>query len=152
MTFTESIHAVKISAKHILPSTMLVSGNLIDKFMCKCRYRSFPQIRPPFCNLSLSTKRRGGLCAGCDDFSRDYALPFRTGKAWLHCRWGVGAKREASPSARRRDAPDATGRLTSFSVEGWGSRALSRSSWRVHRWCGRFAFTVDTFTVDSRVA
>ena len=24
-------------------------------------------------NLSLSTKRRGGLCAGCDDFSLDYA-------------------------------------------------------------------------------
>ena len=26
-------------------------------------YRSVPQIRPPFCNLSLSTKRRGGLYA-----------------------------------------------------------------------------------------
>ena len=31
---------------------------------------------------------------------------------------GLGAKREASPSARQRDAPDATSRLTSFSVEG----------------------------------
>jgi len=41
-----------------------------------CQYRSVPQIRPPFCNLSLSTKRRGGLYAGCDNFSRDYALPF----------------------------------------------------------------------------
>ena len=29
--------------------------------------------------------------------------------------------------------PDATGGLTSFSVEGQGSRALPRSSWRVHR-------------------
>ena len=38
-------------------------------------YRSVPQIRPPFCNLSLSTKRRGGLYAGCADFSRDYAPP-----------------------------------------------------------------------------
>ena len=38
-------------------------------------YRSVPQIRPPFCNLSLSTKRRGGLYAGCDIFSRDYAPP-----------------------------------------------------------------------------
>ena len=37
--------------------------------------RSVPQIRPPFCNLSLSTKCRGGLYAGCDDFSRDYAPP-----------------------------------------------------------------------------
>jgi len=31
---------------------------------------------PPFCNLSLSTERRGGLYAGCTNFSRDYALPF----------------------------------------------------------------------------
>ena len=38
-------------------------------------YRSVPQIRPPFSNLSLSTKRRGCLYAGCDIFSRDYALP-----------------------------------------------------------------------------
>ena len=38
-------------------------------------YRSVPQIRPPFCNFSLSTKRKGGLYAGCDNFSRDYALP-----------------------------------------------------------------------------
>ena len=38
-------------------------------------YCSVPQIRLPFCNLSLSTKRRGaGLNAGCDIFSRDYAL------------------------------------------------------------------------------
>ena len=42
------------------------------------------------------------------------------------------AKREVSPSARRKDAPDATGRLKSFNVEGGGSRALPRSSWRVH--------------------
>ena len=40
------------------------------------------------------------------------------------------AKREASPSARRRDASDATGRLTSFNAEGRGSRTLPRSSWR----------------------
>ena len=40
-------------------------------------YRSVPQIRPHFCNLGLSTNRRGGgrLYAGCDIFSRDYALP-----------------------------------------------------------------------------
>ena len=40
----------------------------------------------------------------------------------------VGAKREASPSVRRRDAPDASGRLTSFSTEARGSRVLPRSS------------------------
>ena len=61
---------------------------------------------------------------GCDDFSRDYALPSG---------WGVGAKRGTSLSARWRDAPDASGRLTSFSVEERGSRVLLRSSWRVHR-------------------
>ena len=41
----------------------------------KQTYRSVLQIRPPFCNLSLSTKRRGGLYTGCDNFSRDYAFP-----------------------------------------------------------------------------
>ena len=46
---------------------------------------------------------------------------------------GVGAKCEASPNTKWRDAPDATGRVTSFRVEGRGSRALPRSSWRVHR-------------------
>ena len=49
------------------------------------------------------------------------------------CRWGVEAKREASPNARWRDAHDATGRLTSFSIEGRESRALPRSSWYVHQ-------------------
>ena len=40
-------------------------------------YRSVPQIRPPppLWNLSLSTKHRGGLYMGCDNFSRDYAPP-----------------------------------------------------------------------------
>ena len=40
---------------------------------------------------------------------------------------GVEAKHEASPNARRRDTPDASGRLTSFSVdtvEGRESRVL----------------------------
>ena len=101
-------------------------------------YCSVAQIRPPFCNLSLSTY------VGCDNFSRNYALP--SGKAWSHCRWGVGAKHEAERCS------DASGRLTSFSVEGWGSRAVPRSSWRVHRWCRWSVFAVDTLTIDSRVA
>jgi len=61
---------------------------------------------------------------GCDNFSRDYALPSRheviVGGGWV-------------PSARRRDAHDASGRLTSFSIEERGSSVLPRSSWRVHR-------------------
>ena len=59
------------------------------------------------------------------------------------------------PSAKRRDAPDATGRVTSFSVEGRGSRVLSRSSWRVCR-CdvdtGGGSSSQWTLTVDSREA
>ena len=113
--------------------------------------RKKPPPPPPFCNLSLSTKRRVGLYAGCDYFSRDYAPP--SGTLWPHCRWGgedqaLGiAQREAERCSWRYRY-----RLTSFNVEGRGSRALPRSSWRVHRWCGRFAFAVDTLTVDSRVA
>ena len=60
---------------HILTSHCGITDlcmNHIEVLM-EYNYRSVPQIRPPFCNLSLSTKRRGGLCAGCDDFSRDYA-------------------------------------------------------------------------------
>ena len=101
-------------------------------------YRSVPQIRPPFCNLSLGTKRTGGLYAGCDNFSREYALPSEKhdslGGGGVG--GGVEAKHKASPNARHRDAPDASGRLTSFSVdavEERESRALPRSSWRVHR-------------------
>ena len=33
-----------------------------------CEYRSVPQMRPPFCNLSLSTKCRGGLIRGMRRF------------------------------------------------------------------------------------
>ena len=61
----------------------------------------------------------------------------------------VSAKREAESLA----APDASSRLTSFSIEGQRSRVLPQSSWRVHCCCGRSALTVDTcITVDSRVA
>ena len=46
---------------------------------------------------------------GCDNFSRDYALP--PCKAWPHCQWGGG-----SHSARQRDTPDAS--------VGWWASAL----------------------------
>ena len=106
---------------------------------------------PPFATLA-SVQNAGGACTR--DATISLAItpppppppPSGTDKAWPHCRWGWG------PSTRQKDAPDATGRLKSFNVEGRGSRALPRSSWRVHRWCGRFAFAIDTSTVDSRVA
>ena len=59
-------------------------------------------------------------------------------------RWG--------PSVRQRDAPNASGRLISFSIEERGSKALPQNSWHVHRCCRRSVFVVDTLTVDSRVA
>ena len=37
------------------------------------KYRSVPHIRSPFCNLSASRKRRGGLYAGSDILSHEYA-------------------------------------------------------------------------------
>ena len=55
-------------------------------------------------------------------------------------------------SARWRDASDTSGRLTSFIIEGWGSGVLLQSSWRIHRFCGRFSIAVETFTVYSQVA
>ena len=42
--------------------------------VCTCTVVSH-KYAPPFCNLILSTKHRGGLYVGCDNFSRDYALP-----------------------------------------------------------------------------
>ena len=81
---------------------------------------------PPFCSLSLSTKRR-------EAYTRDAtislaitpSLPVKHDSIVI-CRWGVEAKREVSPNARRRDAPDASGGLTSFNIEGRESRALPR--------------------------
>ena len=92
---------------------------------------------------------QGRLIHGMRQFLLQLCFPFW---AWSHCHWGVGAKCRASPSARRRDAPDTSGRLTSISVQKRGSRALLRSSWRAHRWSGRSVFTVVTSTVDSQVA
>ena len=55
----------------------------------------------------------GGLYAGCDNFSHDYALP--SGHEVI-VGGGVVTKRGASPSARRRDAHDASGRLTTLAL------------------------------------
>ena len=69
----------------------------------------------------------------------------------------MGGKREVRGVTKHRTRggemlPTLAVRLASFSVEGRGSRVLSRSSWRVHRCCGWSTFTVDNLTVDSRVA
>ena len=54
------------------------------------------------------------------------------------------------PSARWRDAPDASGRLTSFSVEGRKSRRF-REVAGVSLLMRRSVFAVDISTVDSQV-
>ena len=83
---------------------------------------------PPFPSLALVENTwGGGLYAGCDDFSRDYALPFEH-----EVIAGGGHKRGASLSVRRRDAHDTSRRLKSFIIEERGSGWLPRSSWRVH--------------------
>ena len=61
--------------KEAMVSVSSQFGVAVVSMWLRCYYRSVPQIRPPFCNLSLSTKHRGGLYAGCDNFSRDYAFP-----------------------------------------------------------------------------
>ena len=53
-------------------STPLKQAILTQEFQYTVVSRKYA---PPICNLSLSTKRRGGLYAGCDIFSRDYAPP-----------------------------------------------------------------------------
>ena len=63
-------------AKMLLIQAALKAENGSSKLNSNCYTVVSRKYAPPFCNLSLSTKRRGGLYAGCDNFSRDYALPF----------------------------------------------------------------------------
>ena len=114
-------------------------------------YCSVPQIQPPFCNLSLSTKCMGGLICRMQHFLSQLhpsAVPHNCVKRDLIVGEGWGRAR----NMRRREIPNASGRLVSFSVEGRGSRVLPQSSWRVHHYSGRSMFAIDTLTRDSRVA
>ena len=91
---------------------------------------------PPFCNLSLSAKRSegGGGGGGGGAYAWDATISFAiTPSLPVPVKHDLTVGGLWGPSAKPRDAPDATGRLTSFSVEGRGSRALPRGSWRVHR-------------------
>ena len=84
---------------------------------------------PNFATLASVQNAGGYLYAICDDFSRDYApspLPVPIKNDLI-----VGGDKGPSTTqrqARGGDAPDVTGRLKSFNVEGQGSRALPRSS------------------------
>ena len=83
------------------------------------KYSSVPQICPPpppppppththtpFAILAL-VQNAGGLIRGMRQFLSRLRPHFR---AWSYCRWGVGAKCGVSPSTRRRDPHDASGR------------------------------------------
>ena len=79
---------------------------------------------PPFATLA-SVQNAGGA------YTRDatISLAITPSLSIKHdsiviCRWGVEAKLKVSPNARQRDPPNASSRLTSFSVEGRESRAL----------------------------
>ena len=88
----------------------------------------------PFATLALVQNAGGGGAYTRDatiSLAITPSLPTKHDSIVI-CHWGVEAKRKASPNARRRDVPDASGRLMSFSVERRESRALTQRSWRVH--------------------
>ena len=85
-------------------------GSLVTTFI-----DNVPQIHPPppFATLALAQN------AGGADVTISLAImPSIPVKHDLIVGGGLGTKREASQSVRQRDAPDATSRLTSFSVQG----------------------------------
>ena len=100
---------------------------------------------PPslFATLAL-VQNAGGLIRRMRHFLSQLHPPFRCHKAWPHSR-GQARGREMLSTL-------AVGWQASCSVEGRGSRTLQQSSWRVHLWCRRSVFVVDTLTVDGRVA
>ena len=67
---------------------------------------------------------------GCNNFSRDYALPSGH-EVIVGVGWGPSAGRRHVRSGEM--TKNASGSLKSFSVEERGSRALPQSSWCVHR-------------------
>ena len=73
-------------------------------------YRSVPQIHPPFATLAL-VQNAGGAYTWDATISLVImpSLPTKHDSIVI-CRWGVEVKREASPNARQRDAPNARGR------------------------------------------
>ena len=66
---------------HCMEGTIYVLPRECYVFVCMCPvWRVVCTVvsrkyTPAFCNHSLSTKCRGGLYAGCDNFPRNYTLP-----------------------------------------------------------------------------
>ena len=91
---------------------------------------------PPYATLASVQNAGGGggggVYAGCEYFSRDYnpQPPLPVKHDLIVGGGGGGGQRRGREMLL---SPDATGTLTTFNVEGRGSRELPRSSWRVHR-------------------
>ena len=66
------LHCTMLGGSYVLMvyKYMYSASYYPGKFQSYC---SVPHIRPPFCNLSATRKRRGGLYAGSDILSREYA-------------------------------------------------------------------------------
>ena len=103
----------------------------------------------PFATLA-SVQNAGGGAYTWDATISLAIMPSLPAPVKHDCRWGV-PKCEASPSVRRRNAPDATGRLMSFTVEGEEAGCF-REVAGVSIVDAGSSFAVDTLTVDSRVA
>ena len=66
-------------------------------------------------------------------------------KGWVETEQEVRGVAECR--TRMKIAPDASGKLASFSGEGRGSGALPRSRWRVHRCCGLSGLNLNITTL-----
>ena len=80
-------------------------------------YRSVPQIRPPFCNRSLSTKRRGGGA-----YTRDatFSLAFTPPSPSLDLEMLSGSVDAGFVLALQFDHGDLESDCVEISTRGWG--------------------------------
>ena len=85
------------------------------------QYLSVLQIRPPPFAILALVQNAGGA------YTRDVTIFFMITPS-LPVKYDLIVGGGVEPSARQRDAPDASGKLTSFSIEGRVSRELPQSS------------------------
>ena len=109
-------------AIYVLPTECYVFVCMCPAWRVVCTVVS-RKYTPAYCNLSLSTKRRGGAYMWDATISLTIPPSLPGIKSLLvgggDQAWGI-AERE------RKDADNASGRLKSFSVEERGSRALRK--------------------------
>ena len=113
VTYCIQFSAVHICVRYVRKITESMSEEQQAYTIAKYLYTvvSRKKAPPPFCNLSLSTKHRGAYKHRMRQFLSRLHPP-----CWLSV--GVGAESGVLPIARRRNAPDTSGRLINFSIEG----------------------------------